>query len=346
MVYFIHHGRRPFGMNKKNGEEKVKLSRIARIDAEIRSGTYPNAEELAKKLEVHPRTILRDIDFLRYSYDAPIEYDHNKRGFYYTEPTFFIRSVMLTKEELEAITIYDEITKLSPNEEDDYAIKFRNIIDKLLKVLPDEITTKLPFSPDPPVVDYLFQPTIYIYSKINLDIDRAVNEKEVIKIKYWISDNHEFMDIDVEPLYLFYQRHHYYLVAWETDKRGKPGIYALDKIDKIENTGKHFKVPVDFKPSDYLKEDSAVSPNDNKLYYFEFSFPKEIALSAIKKTYHHNQDIKLCDDGTVLVSFRSTQLISIFHWVWNERHKVKVLNPPELVKMIKREAQKVVQYYI
>jgi hypothetical protein len=43
---------------QKNGEEKVKLNRIARIDAEIRSDKYPNSEELAAKLEVSPRTIL------------------------------------------------------------------------------------------------------------------------------------------------------------------------------------------------------------------------------------------------------------------------------------------------
>ena len=72
-------------MNKKNGEEKVKLSRIARIDAEIHSGKYPNAEKLAAELEVSPRTILRDIDYLKYTYDAPIAYDFNKRGFYYRE---------------------------------------------------------------------------------------------------------------------------------------------------------------------------------------------------------------------------------------------------------------------
>jgi len=82
------------------------------------------------------------------------------------------------------------------------------------------------------------------------------------------------------------------------------------------------------------------------LYHFEFLFPKEIASAAIEKTYYHNQVIKLCEDGTVLVSFRSTQLYGVFYWVLSEGHKVKVLNPPELVQMIKREAQKVVQYYI
>jgi predicted DNA-binding transcriptional regulator YafY len=49
-------------MNRKNGEEKVKLHRILRIDDEIRSGAYPNSVSLADKLEVSNRTILRDLD--------------------------------------------------------------------------------------------------------------------------------------------------------------------------------------------------------------------------------------------------------------------------------------------
>jgi predicted DNA-binding transcriptional regulator YafY len=333
-------------MNRKNGEEKVKLSRIARIDEEIRAGTYPNSEELAKKLEVSPRTILRDIDFLRYSYDAPIEYDFNKRGFYYTEPNFFIRSVMLTKEELETITIYDQFSKLSSRDDDDFALKFRNIIDKLLMVLPEDISNSLPFSPTPKVQDFIFNPNIQIDGDIIHTIHTAIENKEIIGIEYWISDNRKFIDIDIEPLYIFFQRHCYYLLAWKNDKHDKPEIYSINRIRKVNATGKHFDIQVDFKVSAYLKEKTDVTPSDNKLYHFEFSFPKEIASEAIEKTYYHNQVIKQCKDGTVLVTFRSTQLYEVFYWVLSEGHKVKVLNPPELVKMVKREAQKVVQYYL
>ena len=115
----------------------------------------------------------------------------------------------------------------------------------------------------------------------------------------------------------------------------------------VKRTGKHFIAPDNFKASDYLvKEEKKLFPMDNKLYVFELSFPKEIADSAIEKTYYHNQFIKKCDDGTVFVSFRSTQLYGVFYWVLSEGHRVKVLNPPELVRMIKREAQKVAQYYV
>ena len=333
-------------MNRKNGEEKVKFSRLALIDAEIRSEKYPNSEELAAKLEVSQRTILRDIDYLRDFYGAPIAYDFNKRGFYYTEPNFFIRSVMLSKEELETIIEYDQFTTFTTRKDDDSSVKFRKIIDKLLMVLPEDQTNSLPFSPKPTREhDFIFGGAIQLNAEINYPISMAIKNKEVIEIEYWISDNRIWEKQEIKPLYIFYQRHHYYLLAWKNNNHEKPGIYSINRFRKVNKTGKYFDIPADFKVSDYIKKEADTSPVDNKLYHFELSFPKEVASEAIEKTYYHNQHIKLCEDGTVYVSFRSTQLHGIFYWVLSEGHKVKVLNPPELVDMIRREALKIAQYY-
>ena len=334
-------------MNRKNGEEKVKLSRIARIDEEIRSGKYPNSEELAAKLEVSSRTILRDIEFLKYSYDAPIEYDFAKRGFYYTRDNFFIRSVMLTKEELETLTVFDELSKRSIRDDDDFSIRFRKIIDKLLMVLPEGINNSLPFSPIPENThDFIFNPNIQIDLEINTILIEAIKNKETIEIEYWASSNRKFEKFRIDPLYLFFKRHHYYILAWKKKNRETAGIYSVNRIKYAKNTGLYFEVPENFKASEFLNKEVKFAPRDDKLFIFELSFPKEIAEEAIEKTYYHNQMIKLCEDGTVFVSFRSTQLHGVFHWVLSQGHKVKVINPPELVKMIKREAQKVVQYYL
>jgi predicted DNA-binding transcriptional regulator YafY len=253
---------------------------------------------------------------------------------------------MLSKEELETITEYDQFTKFTTLEDDDSAIKFRKIIDKLLMALPEDQTNSLPFSPTPNgKPDFTFGGTIQLNAEINHLISKAIINKEVIEIEYWISDNRKWEKQKVEPLYTFFQRHHYYLLAWKNDNHDKPGIYSINRFKKVNNTGKHFDIPTDFKVSNYIKKEVDVSPADNKLFHFELSFPKEVASEAIEKTYYHNQHTKLCEDGTVYVSFRSTQLHGVFYWVLSEGHKVKVLNPPELVNMIKREAQRIVQYY-
>jgi len=331
-------------MNRKNGEEKVKLSRISRLDDELRSGRYPNSEELAAKMEVSPRTILRDIEYLRDFYDAPIEYDYAKRGFFYTEPNFFIKSILLTEDEIKTIIIHDDFLKMSNS--DELNTNLRKVVGKILAVVPENLTKDLPFVPsDENRGDYIFAPAIVIEGNIVSDLNSAVKNNEIIEVEYWVSDNRKYAVHTLKPLYIFFERNHYYLLAWKDDKHNKPGVYSINRIRKIHNTGKHFKTPADFKVSDYLKKEADVFPKDNKLYLFELSFPKEIASEAIEKTYYHNQTIELRKDGTVLVTFRSTQLYDVFHWVLGQGSKVKVLNPLELVALLKKEMLKVGQYY-
>ncbi len=71
-----------------NDKRRVYLRafhRIYRIDREITAETFPNAKILAELLNVHQRTVNRDLDFLRNELNAPLIYDYFKRGFRYKE---------------------------------------------------------------------------------------------------------------------------------------------------------------------------------------------------------------------------------------------------------------------
>ena len=63
------------------------------IHARLKAARFPNCRKIAEELEVSPKTIQRDIDFMRYRLALPIEYDPLRFGFYYTEAvTSFPRS--------------------------------------------------------------------------------------------------------------------------------------------------------------------------------------------------------------------------------------------------------------
>jgi predicted DNA-binding transcriptional regulator YafY len=53
---------------------RAVLSRIYFIDREIAAGKYPNVHDLAGEYEVGTATIYRDIEYMRYILNAPIEY--------------------------------------------------------------------------------------------------------------------------------------------------------------------------------------------------------------------------------------------------------------------------------
>jgi predicted DNA-binding transcriptional regulator YafY len=64
------------------------------IDKQVREHAYPTTVSLSAGYEakygksVDPRTIAGDIAALKEKFHAPLEYDYEKRGYYYTDPYF------------------------------------------------------------------------------------------------------------------------------------------------------------------------------------------------------------------------------------------------------------------
>ena len=83
-----------------NGEEKYKTHRLIQLDKWIRNGGYPSVQAIQDEYEISRRTVMRDLEFLRDRYDAPLEYDRTRNGYYYTDPTFMIQNVLLTEGDL------------------------------------------------------------------------------------------------------------------------------------------------------------------------------------------------------------------------------------------------------
>ena len=63
--------------------------RIQWLHSRISEGHYPNASRIAEKFGVSHRQAQRDVDFLRTKLGAPIAYNAEHRGFYYTKPFSF-----------------------------------------------------------------------------------------------------------------------------------------------------------------------------------------------------------------------------------------------------------------
>jgi predicted DNA-binding transcriptional regulator YafY len=120
-------------MPGRRAEEKVRVNRILMIDEEIRSGAYPSVDKLAHRSEVTNRTIERDIEYLRDMYQAPIEYDRQKHGYYYSESNFFIKSGILTEGELFSIALFDRLLEQYRNTliETAFRLIFKKIVQSM-----------------------------------------------------------------------------------------------------------------------------------------------------------------------------------------------------------------------
>lgn len=78
---------------KKKRQSNLMLERVFLIHKAIKSGSYPNSNDLQKLCQdkiglgkCGISTISRDIDYLRNRFDAPIIYDYYQKGYVYEKP--------------------------------------------------------------------------------------------------------------------------------------------------------------------------------------------------------------------------------------------------------------------
>lgn len=65
-----------------------QLERLVWFHNRIKTGRRPNAAQLARRFEVSTKTAQRDITFLRDRFQAPLEYDACRKGYYYNNDLF------------------------------------------------------------------------------------------------------------------------------------------------------------------------------------------------------------------------------------------------------------------
>ena len=317
-------------------EEKVKQLRIIEIDRMIRSGSYPNATTLRKHFEVSRSTIMRDIEFLRDRYNAPLEYDADRNGYYYTDPTFFVQSVMLSEAELFSVSVIQPLLEQYRNTPLEASVK--NIFSKLTGLLPHEVSLDTTFigkdisfiaDPLPTIEDTTFTATF-----------KAMRSHRTIRFFYRALNRSDYTEHRANPYHVICQKGNWYMLAYDFN-HDRITTFSLARFKDIEIEENAFSVPEGFNPRLYFDSSFGVWNNDTPPVKIELLFSKEINTYILERTWHDTQEIRQNDDGTVYLSFLSNQLQETLHWVMHFGSSVRILNPPELAEQVKEEARKI-----
>src|SRR6478672_10137894 len=68
----------------RQGHTRRPMLRIHHIHEAVQAGRYPNCHILAREIEVTPKTIQRDISYMRDEMKLPLEYHEERHGYFYT----------------------------------------------------------------------------------------------------------------------------------------------------------------------------------------------------------------------------------------------------------------------
>ena len=227
---------------------KPQYRRLLHIDRTIRAGEYPNCSSLAREWEISSRTMQRDIDYLKYELDAPIEYDPLKRGFYYADPSWFLPSVILSEGELLALLIGREALNMYRGTP--VAGQLEQVYGKLAELLPDQISlgpefiqTRFSFFNAP---SRTMDPAIW---KVIL---RGLLRQQVVDITYRSPSAPRPKPHRLHPYHVLNLEGEWYLLAhnerWDGLRQ-----YALLRVKTATLTEQRFSMPEGFDIKDALQ---------------------------------------------------------------------------------------------
>ncbi|MBR4320929.1 WYL domain-containing protein [Treponema sp.] len=321
-------------------QEKVVLRRIRAIDIEIRSGTYPNTNDLAKKLEVGVRTISRDIEEMKLFYNAPIAFDRAKNGYYYTEDSFYIKDISLSEGELFSVALFERL--LSGYRNTPLEKHLRSVFRKIAASLGERATIDTMYLDDS--VTYISEPLAQIDAEVFNTVFSAVRTSKEIRFDYRPLQKQTYMSRTVRPYHIVCQKGSWYVIGFDSYK-SDIRIFAFSRIKNATTTGETFEIPEDFDWRKYIDADIGVWASSQVSHKIRLRFSAEIATFASEHIWSRSQTVTQNEDGTVEVAFETTQLPEVQRWVLGQGHTVQVLEPQELIDAVKAELSQMGKMY-
>jgi len=327
---------------KKEREDKVKNLRLLQIDELIREGKCPNATFLKNYFEVSRATIARDIEFLRSRYNAPIKTKETAQGgYYYEDPSFSIKTILLTEGEI--FTISAILPLLEQYKNTPLEASMRNVFSKILDFLPSTqvsvdsafINKDIKFIPDP---------LPKINQEIFYGVFDAIKQKHDIQFEYRSIKKTSFEKRVASPYRIICQKGSWYMLCF-CHKNHEMRVFSLSRIQNIELLPSKFEIPENFDIQKYIDPYFGVWTNNEKTEKIELLFSRDVNTLILERIWHKNQITKQEADGSVYLSFETNQKQEIIHWIQSFGKEVKVLAPAELADEIKAEALKVASLY-
>jgi proteasome accessory factor B len=321
---------------------RFSLERLVVLDRAIRAGEYPNARTIADLLEVSPRTVQRDLVFLRDRLVAPLVFDPRRNGYYYRDPTYRLSFLTLTEGELVALFLAERVlrqyrgTPYGP----DLARAFRKITEGLTDRVTIDLghldashsfrtTAQAPFDPA------TFR-----------DLSSAVFGRRRVVLDYWTASRDERTRREVDPYHLACVDGQWYVIG-HCHLRGDVRMFAPGRIQALELTEATFDPPADFQIDEYLARSFAVLRGGaGEVHRVRLRFTGEAVKYVRERTWHPSQALEPDGQDGLLVSLEVGHLREVERWALSWGADCEVLEPTELRNRVGAELARAAQRYV
>jgi predicted DNA-binding transcriptional regulator YafY len=315
------------------------LRRLMAFDRMLRDGLFPNATIAAAELEVHPRTIARDLVFLRDSLGAPLEFDHRKNGYFYRDPDYALPLMRLTEGEFVALFLAERVMQQFKGTP--YAKDLASAFRKLTAALPDGVSIDLNHLTGA----YSFRHPAEVKddpAKFR-DLARAIRERRRVELLYWTASRNETCRRRVDPYHLTSVDGDWYLIGY-CHLREDTRMFSPSRIRRLKVTNDRFDCPTDFRIEDYLDGSLRVM-RGGRPQTIRLRFAPQAARYVREREWHPSQRIRERPDGGLELTVRLSHLAEVKRWALSHGSACEVLEPAELREEVQEELRRAIRKY-
>ena len=312
----------------------TKMERIYWIDRQIRAERYPNAHTVQKHFELrNARTAYDDRKFM-IRLGAPIDYDNTRKGWYYSDPAYFLPSIMLSRDEITAFFLGEELFRRYLGTP--FETPLRLALDKIKQHLPEHVN----YDAQRETAAFTFTGggRAKVDPELLLELSEAIRSKHSVEMEYYSASSGRTNTRVVDPYHLNNIHGDWYLIAY-CHTRCEPRDFLTSRIKAHKRLPSTFHVASDFSLNTYLEtgflaERAAARKN------IVIRFDEYQARWIRERQWHSSQQIEELPSGELILRLRVGGVDEVKRWVMGYGPHAEVLEPESLRREIKEEIKK------
>ena len=317
------------------------FDRLRKLCAEIQQGRYPTKADLARITERTPRTVQSHLRALKDEWEAPLEFDREKNGFHFTDPTLRLPPIKLSEGELLSFFIAERL--LRRISEATEAQLVRGALRNLAALLPQEVSIDLTALEQ--AISFAPEPAADTSPQTLRQLAEAATQRETLHIEYFSPHNNERSERQVNVLLIHNWIGEWYAICWDLGKQAYRDFHA-GRISKLTHTRRRFEPPPDWHPHEYLQRGFGMFRGGAPVTIV-VHFDAYQARYARERSFHPTQERADLPDGGLRLRFEATEaaLEQVARWVMQYGEHAVVIEPVKLREMVREKLQRALTLY-
>jgi proteasome accessory factor B len=314
--------------------------RLLKIHQLLAAEKFPNTPRLAREFEVTQKTIKRDIQWMKDHWNAPIEYDSRRGGYFYFKPmTQFPGVPSVTEAEMFALLVAHKAI------EQYQATPFHKPLQMAFQKLTGQLDSHTRYS----LQDFesilsfrAFAPEVMDLERFE-SVTRALRHRRVLRFAYKKPGAAKSELRCVHPYHLTCNENLWYLIGYD-QARADLRTFVLGRICGPVFVGDKFTMSRDFDLNKYLRGSFTMLKGEGD-YRVVLEFDAWATDMVRTRHWHDSQEIVPLPGGGCHLRLRLSALEEVERWVLSWGTHATVLEPKLLAERVGKIAKELAGRY-